>query len=109
MRDLETLRRQIEAYRRSDDERGLAVVLGELGVQLAAQAGEENRGAAQRHLKEALALFERVGDHGGVALTWLNLGNLASDAGRWMEALTSYRAAVPVFERLGDLPRLGFL
>lgn len=112
-RDLGALRRQVEAYRRTDDERGLAVALGELGVQLAAKGGaaggEEDRSAAQRHLVEALSLFERVGDHGGAALTRLNLGNLASDAGQWAEALAFYNSAGPLFERLGDLPRLGLL
>ncbi len=120
-RDIEALRREVEVYRRSDDERGLAVCLGELGVQFAArgaaagsrEAGDPSRiadrEAARQCLMEALGLFERVGDQGGVALTRLNLGNLASEAGGWEDALASYRAALPLFERVGDLPSLGLL
>ena len=58
--------------------------------------------AAERHLREALGIFEQLGDRRGVAVTQGDLAYLLRLRGDYEGAERLYREALETFERLGD-------
>ena len=62
---------------------------------------EQSRGSYE----EALELFQRQGDARGEARSLSGLGHVASDTGRWDEAITRYEESAVLWRGLGD--RLG--
>jgi tetratricopeptide (TPR) repeat protein len=58
--------------------------------------------ASRAHLKDALAAFQRVGDHGGVATAHAVLARLLHDQGRTDASIAEFQAAVDLATRLGD-------
>jgi tetratricopeptide (TPR) repeat protein len=75
------------------------VWLGALGV-LASERGDP--AGAQHRYRQALDLFERLGDRAGAAAAHSALGILARDSGDLAEAERRYHQALDIAEQLGD-------
>ncbi|WP_051367119.1 ATP-binding protein [Hamadaea tsunoensis] len=57
---------------------------------------------AEKHSRQALELYELLGDERGCARTLLNLSGLAGRRGRHAEAMTDDRRALELFRAAGD-------
>jgi len=93
----------LEARRYHDitgDNRALASTLGHLGTALH-QAGAHSDEATEP-LREAMRLYELVGDLNGRAMGYMNLGNVLQGAGKVQEAKDCYAIAVAAFVQTGD-------
>ena len=95
------MRRRWQSRRRTGgDERGEAVVLGQLGT-LALLQGDLTE--ARRRYLEALEFDRRVGDRAqNEAIGWHQLGMVAQEARDWEEAERCYRESLAIKERIGD-------
>ena len=58
--------------------------------------------AAERSYRQALEIFERIGDQAGMSVGYHQLGMLAERRGDFAAAERSYRQALEIFERIGD-------
>ncbi|MET8149680.1 hypothetical protein ACIBSW_23595 [Actinoplanes sp. NPDC049668] len=92
--------------RRLGDDLLLGYCLRERGL-LSAQ--ERAFAAAERDLRAALTVFERLRDGGGVGGAHGALGEVADMQGRWAQALEQYDAGIAQFARLGMRVREGEL
>jgi tetratricopeptide (TPR) repeat protein len=101
---LETVGRSVAAFARIDDAAGLAHALNHLGcVERDARLFEP----ADRHLREALRLRERLGDRRGENLTLANLGLLSAAVGDIAEGRRLARIALDRGEAVEDGPGVG--
>ena len=82
------------------DERGQAVVLGQLGT-LALREG--NLAEAAQRYQVALSHFQQLGEPESEATLWHLLGRVYQEAGQWAEADQSYRESVRINESQGNL------
>ncbi len=83
------------------DERGEAVVLGQLGT-LALVQGK--LAEAEQRYKTALAIFQRFHEPNHEAVSWHQLGYVYKEAKQWEAAEHAYRQAANIFEAQGNLP-----
>jgi tetratricopeptide (TPR) repeat protein len=81
------------------DDRGQAVVLGQLGT-LAMNQSDLN--AARKLYLEALGLFKRMGEDQAEATVWHQLGMVAQKAREWDEAERCYKESVAIDENIDD-------
>jgi tetratricopeptide (TPR) repeat protein len=80
------------------EERGKAVVLGQLGT-LALVQGE--LAEARQRYTDALIAFRNLGEPQGEAIFWHQLGMVAEEARDWDEAERCYKESLAIEERLG--------
>ena len=64
---------------------------------------EGNHDAAMGHYGRSLDAYVALGDEGGVALAYHNLGMISADRERWEEADSYFRHAFQGAERAGDI------
>lgn len=64
---------------------------------------------AEELFREALSIYDELGDHVGKADVTNNLGGLAYFEGRWDEALEYYERSRSEFERLGNTGYVGWV
>jgi tetratricopeptide (TPR) repeat protein len=91
-------RRAVEAARAADEKVSLGIALMIVDVATLALEGPGDG----RHLKEALAIFEALGDLRRQATVRTNLGLLAAHAGRWNDAVEWMQSSHALYERSGD-------
>ena len=91
--------RQLMHQAEQNDEDALPAACFYLGI-----VAQERRAfeEAEVRYREALAVFERLGDERNAALTYHQLGIVAQERRAFEEAEVRYREALAVFERLGD-------
>lgn len=87
-------------YRKLGDERGLGVVLSNLGYRLIVQGEHEQ---ARLLCEEALSLFVKRGERGSMPLPLINLGLTAFLQERYGEALAYYRQGLRLSDELGNV------
>jgi tetratricopeptide (TPR) repeat protein len=80
------------------EERGIAVVLGQMGT-LALMQNDLNE--ARRRYLEALDSDRKNGEPQGEAVWWHQLGRVAQEARDWAEAERCYKESLALEERLG--------
>jgi class 3 adenylate cyclase/tetratricopeptide (TPR) repeat protein len=90
--------RAVEAARAADEKVSLGIALMIIDVATLALEGPGDG----RHLKEALAIFEALGDLRRQATVRTNLGLLAAHAGRWNDAVEWMQSSHALYERSGD-------
>ncbi|NOZ27623.1 MAG: tetratricopeptide repeat protein [Chloroflexi bacterium] len=81
------------------EERGIAVVQGQLGT-LAMLQGD--LAEARRRYREALTRFRALGEERSQAIAWHQLGRVAEEGRDWAEAEHCYREALHIWERIDD-------
>jgi tetratricopeptide (TPR) repeat protein len=81
------------------EERGKAVVLGQLGT-LALQQG--NLTEARQRYTAALTAFRNLGEPRMEAVAWHQLGRVAEETRDWEEAERCYKESLAIKERIGD-------
>ena len=81
------------------EERGIAVVLGQMGT-LALKQNDLTE--ARRRHTEALAAFRNMGEQQMEAVAWHQLGAVAQEAKDWAEAERCYKESLALDERFGD-------
>jgi len=84
------------------DERGEGVVLGQLGT-LAMETDDLSE-AAQRY-RDALLLFQRLGEPAMEGVAWHHLGTIFLRSGNYQEAERHYRESARMAQERGDLMR----
>ena len=89
----------LDIARSTDDERQVAVVLGQLGMLALAQG---DRAEAGRRYLEALTAFRGLGEDRSEAIIWHQLGMVAQEARDWDEAERCYKESLAIKERIGD-------
>jgi class 3 adenylate cyclase/tetratricopeptide (TPR) repeat protein len=69
---------------------------------------ERNLGLAPdgRRARQAVGLYEQLGDLAGQGRVWTQIGYGAYFDGRWDEAVTAYEQGRALFERVGDVPHV---
>jgi CHAT domain-containing protein len=72
------------------------------GTQLYRQGGKASLQQAIIKYKEALKLWQQVGDRSGEAITLTNIGSVYSTLGDKQQALTYYNQALPLYRAVGD-------
>ena len=55
-----------------------------------------------RHLEKALALFEELGDLGGIGACYYNMALVANNCGHYKDAFDLFQKALTISEELGD-------
>jgi predicted ATPase/class 3 adenylate cyclase len=102
---------EIEARRAMGDRRGLAEALYGISftysIRDVTDGGVDDRAAAYVH--EALAIFEELGDEGGVGRSQWALANAAYGRGDVDEARTRGHIALEILERLDDRFLVGWV
>jgi len=81
------------------EERGIAVVQGQLGTLALMQ---RDLAEARRRYREALERFRALGEERSEAILWHQLGMVAQEAREWDEAERCYRQSLAIGERIGD-------
>jgi energy-coupling factor transporter ATP-binding protein EcfA2 len=99
----------VKVYGRAGMEREAAQTLRQIGANYSARAASlppELRPKFYRHAleqyRQALPVFERLGDKGEVAGTHLSIGGSLSSLGNNVEATQSYRTAFDLYRAAGD-------
>lgn len=93
----------IEVSKQIDDDRQVAVALGQLGA-LALVQGDLQE--ARARYTKALQTFRALGEQQSEAIVWHQLGGVAQEAREWEEAERCYKEAVPIWEHLQDWAKL---
>ncbi|MCI0355871.1 MAG: tetratricopeptide repeat protein, partial [Acidobacteria bacterium] len=91
--------RSLAAYRKLGDQRGVAMLLNNIGAMRYRQGEHE---AARTCLEESLTIQREIGNHRGVAIALINLGHTARAAGSAKESRDTYRSAMAMLRDLGD-------
>ena len=99
-RDLEVIAQQGET--RSDATETEARKLTLEGQKLFKQGSKESLLAARTKWKEALVLWEKLGNKEWQAITLSGIGRIYSDLGEKQKALQYYNQALPLFRALGN-------
>ncbi|MDM8557467.1 tetratricopeptide repeat protein [Candidatus Parabeggiatoa sp. HSG14] len=86
---------------KDDDQRGEAVVHGQLGTLALVQG---NLAEAEQRYKTALAIFQRFHEPSSEAVVWHQLGRVYQEANQLEAAEHAYRQAANIDEAQGNLP-----
>jgi tetratricopeptide (TPR) repeat protein len=87
---------------RGDADRVQAETQTAQAASLVAVGGAESLAKAVDKYRDALALWQKLGQETEVARTLLNLGSISHNLSRSAAALDYYRQALPLWRKLGD-------
>jgi tetratricopeptide (TPR) repeat protein len=89
----------LETAKRTRNRPAQGMALSDLGV---IHREQQHLDEAIQSYRQALAIYQELGDRRNESIVLMNLGNAYNDQGRTAEAIQAHEESVAVFEELGD-------